>query len=270
MSIKACPALRIGLFFAPLGDPARMTRRQAGLLLLCAFLWAALVPSLSSAQQGELRHAAVTAGSHHDGHAGSSDGWEGSSVGIAYSERNHHVAGLFVVLIGLAELSHASRRAALNWARFVTPAAMLTTGLFLMIWSDHDAWPIGSLTFAQSFFGQESEIVQHKLFGVAALAVGSIELIRRLGGLRQVWWMAPFPLMAIIGGLMLFVHSHGGHPSGDRIALHHAIMGTMAVTAGSSKLLSGWVREQQTPSRWELIWACLIVVIGAQLLIYSE
>ncbi|BFU95158.1 MAG: conserved membrane protein of unknown function [Nitrospira sp.] len=260
----------MGLFFAPLAALARMTGRQAGPLLLCALLWTALVPSLSSAQHGELHHAAVTAGSHHDGHAASSDGWEGSPAGVAYSERNHHVAGLFVVLIGLAELCHVSRRAVLSWARFVTPAAMLTTGLFLMIWSDHEAWPIGSLTFAQSFFGQESEIVQHKVFGLASLTVGWIELIRRLGGLRPAWWMAPFPLMAIIGGLMLFAHSHGDHPSGDKIALHHAIMGTMAVTAGSSKLLSGWVKEQRIPSRWELIWACLIVVIGAQLLIYSE
>ncbi|MDF0645589.1 MAG: hypothetical protein P0111_16275 [Nitrospira sp.] len=253
-----------------MADRVWMTRRQVGPLLLCVFLWMALAPSLSSAQHGEPRHAAVTAESHHDGHAGSSDGWEGSLRGIAYSERNHHVAGLFVVLIGLAELSHAFRWTALSWARFVTPAAMLTTGLFLMIWSDHDAWPIGSLTFTQSFFGQEPEIVQHKVFGLAAVAVGSIELIRRRGGLRLVWWMAPLPLMAIVGGLMLFAHSHGDHPSGEKIALHHAIMGTMAVTAGSSKLLSGWVREQQTPLRSEIIWACLIVVIGAQLLIYSE
>jgi len=228
------------------------------------------MPSLLSAQHGELHHAAVTAGSHHDGHAGFSDGWEGSPAGIAYSERNHHVAGLFVVLIGLTELSYAFRWSALSWARFVTPVAMLTTGLFLVIWSDHEAWPIGSLSFAQSFFGQELEIVQHKLFGLAALAVGSIELLRRLGRLRRAVWMAPFPLMAVVGGLMLFAHSHGDHPSGMKIALHHAILGTMAVTAGSSKLLSGWMKDQQTPSRWEVVWACLIVVIGAQLLIYSE
>jgi putative copper resistance protein D len=76
--------------------------------------------------------------------------------------------------------------------------------------------------------------------------------------------------MAVVGGMMLFAHSHGDHPAGAKIALHHAVMGTMAVTAGSSKLLSGWMREQQTPSRWEVVWACLIVVIGAQLLIYSE
>ena len=32
--------------------------------------------------------------------------WEGSAKGIAYSERNHHVAGLLVLFMGVAELSH--------------------------------------------------------------------------------------------------------------------------------------------------------------------
>jgi len=271
MFIMACPASRIGLFFAQLAAVlARTTGRPVGPVLLSTVLWASLTPALLSAQHGELHHAAVTAGSHHDGHVGSADGWEGSAAGIAYSERNHHVAGLFVLLIGLAELGYATRWPALSRVRFVTPAAMLTTGLLLLIWSDHEAWPIGSLTFTQSFFGDESEILQHKVFGLAAVAVGAIELIRRLGGLRRAWWTAPFPLMAIAGGLMLFAHSHGAHPSGEKIALHHAIMGTMAMTAGSSKLLSGWRQEPQIPSRWEVVWACLILVIGAQLLIYSE
>jgi len=270
MSIKACPAHRMGLFFASLADCARMRGLQVRCFLLCAILWAALTPSLLSAQHSELHHVAVMAGSHHDGQGGSADGWEGSAAGIAYSERNHHVAGLFVILIGLAELGYATRWTALGWARFVTPAAMLTTGLFLLIWSDHEAWPIGSLTFTQTFLGDESEIVQHKVFGLAALAVGTIELIRRFGRLQRVWWTAPFPLMAIVGGLMLFAHSHGAHPSGEKIALHHAIMGTMAVTAGSSKLFSGWRNTPQAPLRWEILWACLILVIGAQLLIYSE
>jgi len=71
---------------------------------------------------------------------------------------------------------------------------------------------------------------------------------------------------------MLFLHSHGFHPSAEKIAMHHAIMGTMAVTAGSSKLLSTWVGPTE-PTRsinWEWVWVSLILLIGAQLLIYSE
>ena len=71
---------------------------------------------------------------------------------------------------------------------------------------------------------------------------------------------------------MLFGHSHGFHPSADKIAMHHAIMGTMAVTAGSSKLLSSWAgsTKPSAATRWEWVWVCLILMIGAQLLVYSE
>ncbi len=57
-----------------------------------------------------------------------------------------------------------------------------------------------------------------------------------------------------------------------KIALHHAIMGTMAITAGSSKLFSGWRGRELMSERsyWELMWASLVVLIGLQLLIYSE
>ena len=71
---------------------------------------------------------------------------------------------------------------------------------------------------------------------------------------------------------MLFGHSHGFHPSAQKIAMHHAIMGTMAVTAGSTKLVSTWVMpaERSGSTNWEWVWVSLILLIGAQLLLYSE
>jgi len=104
------------------------------------------------------------------------------------------------------------------------------------------------------------------------LAVGFIELYRRLGRAIHVGWLAPLPLFAMIGGLMLFTHSHGAHPSAEKIALHHAVMGTLAVSAGSSRLASAWreVFMGWSRSRWETIWWGLILLIGLQLLFYSE
>jgi len=48
---------------------------------------------------------------------------------------------------------------------------------------------------------------------------------------------------ASMGCLMVFGHLHGVNPSAEKIAMHHAMMGTTAATAGSSKLLSGWFRS---------------------------
>ncbi|HEY5627242.1 MAG TPA: hypothetical protein VIR79_04815 [Nitrospira sp.] len=218
------------------------------------------------------QHRTSAAGHDHHNANGSPDVWEGSADGIAYSERNHHLAGWLVLLMGLAELSHAIRLPSLQWARALLPTAMLATGLFLMVWSDHQAWPIGPLSLAETFFGDDPEIAEHKVYGLLALAVGSVELFRRLGYIGHAAWATPFPLMAIVGGLMLFGHSHGVHPAAHKITMHHTVMGVMAITAGSSKLWSGWFASQPQGqlSKWEFLWAGLIMLIGAQLLIYSE
>jgi hypothetical protein len=217
-------------------------------------------------------HEEVVTGHEQHMAGGSHDGWEGSIAGIAYSEFNHHLTGMLVIIIGLSELRHALGTMFWVWTRFLLPGALLATGSFLLIWSDHNAWPIGSLSFMQTFFGSDSEIFQHKSYGLLSLTVGAIELLRRIGQIRHTVWVAPLPAFAIIGGLMLFAHSHGDHPSAHKIAMDHAIMGTMAVTAGSSKLLADWCRSPSNAGfpKWELPWACLILLIGLQLLMYSE
>ena len=243
-------------------------------ILLCRI---ALIALLTAAPAMAQHSAPFPHDSPHVGHggqdrAGSDEAWEGSAKGIAYSERNHHLAGLMVLLMGLAELSHVMRLPSLRWARLLLPSAMLFAGLFVMIWSDHEAWPIGPLSFTDTFWGSDYEILQHKIFGILALGVGSVELFRRLGRIGHKAWASPLPLMAIVGGLMLFGHSHGFHPSAQKIAMHHAIMGTMAVTAGSSKLVSTWAlpAERSNSTNWEWVWVSLILLIGAQLVLYSE
>ena len=242
-------------------------------LLVCLTAAGALPPDLLLAQHGDAGHHGLVSDHHpHHESGGNEPGWEGSAEGIAYSEFNHHLAGVFVLLIGLSELRQALRWPTLAWTRFLLPGAMLLAGVFLMIWSDHEAWPIGSLSFTQTFWGQDPEIVQHKTYGVLCLFVGAVELLKRSGRLGHAAWTVPLPLFAIVGGLMLFGHSHGDHPSVHKIALHHAVMGTLAITAGSSKIVSGWRSPllAQERSYWELAWAGLILVIGRQLLIYSE
>ncbi|MBI5776495.1 MAG: hypothetical protein HY444_03805 [Nitrospirae bacterium] len=205
-------------------------------------------------------------------HAASSQ-WEGSPAGVQFSDRNHHLAGIFILLVGLTELWGALGIGLLAWSRFLLPMALCGAGVHLLIWSDHDAWPIGSLSFTQTLFGGDWEILQHKTYAVLALGVGVIEGLRWLGRLRHVLWTVPFPTFAISGGLMLFLHSHGDHPSVNEIAMDHAIMGTMAVAAGFCKLVSARTATKADIARslrWDLAWAGFIVLIGLQLLFYTE
>lgn len=237
------------------------------LLLSALPLWAQHGEQVPASEQG-----AIATGHEHHETAGHQAEWEGSVAGIAYSEFNHHLAGMLVLIIGLSELRQAMAIPLWAWTRFLLPGALLMAGSFLLVWSDHDAWPIGSLSFMQTFFGSDSEIFQHKSYALLSLMVGAVELLRRLGRISHAAWAMPLPLFAIIGGLMLFGHSHGVHPSAHKIAMGHALMGSMALAAGSSRLLSGWGRSPLfvRSSKWELLWAGLILLIGIQLLLYSE
>ncbi|MBX9660019.1 MAG: hypothetical protein K2X00_15745 [Nitrospiraceae bacterium] len=214
---------------------------------------------------------------HHHGNPGTmASMWEGSPQGKAYSEFNHHIAGVFVILIALSEFLTLAK--SLAWIRFLLPVAMLAAGSYLIIWSDHDAWPIGPRGIADTFFVGAWETIQHKVYAILLLAVGSIELLRRLGRIRLTVWSVPLPVFAIAGGMMLFLHSHGPHPSAHTIVLHHTVMGTMAVAAGICKLIGDNSRRlshpdqatSQTRNAWEFAWASFILFIGLQLIIYTE
>jgi hypothetical protein len=235
------------------------------LAVFCTMLLVSAAPLY--AQLGEGGHP-----SDHDHHRASVGGWEGSAQGVAYSKFNHHLAGLFVLLMGCAELSQALYLPTLLWVRLLLPAAMLLGSVILLVGSDHEAWPIGSLSFAQTFSSHDPEIIQHKIYGLLLFLVGKVEVLRRTRRISAGLWSALLPLFAIVGGLMLFGHSHGVHPSAQKIAMHHAMMGTLAITAGSSKLLLGWFRPSlhgRSPA-WGWLWAGPIVLIGMQLLMYSE
>jgi putative copper resistance protein D len=214
--------------------------------------------------------------SEHNGSHGHTPApaWEGSPEGKAYSEFNHHLAGSFVLLIGLAELRTALGISAFAWSRFLLPIGMLSAAAYLFVWSDHDAWPIGGLSFGQTFFAGDLEIVQHKIYAVLLLAIGVVESLRRLGRIKQPIWATPLPVFAIIAGLLLFLHQHGDHPGAQRIVLNHMIMGTMAVLAGSLKLTTGPAATVSAYFKprigWHMAWPALIFLIALQLLLYAE
>lgn len=215
---------------------------------------------------------------HVHGHTEVPDQWEGSPEGIAYSEFNHMLAGVGVILVGMIELRTAMGWMAFAWLRWLLPVALVGSGIFLLIWSDHLAWPIGSWTLVETLSGKDPEMLQHKIFGVLALMVGTVEWFRRAGILGHWCWSALLPGFALIGGMMLFIHMHGPHPAGHQIQNHHNVMGTLALSGGLAWFAGEWLSRPQASigdsSRWafilKCIWAFLVILIGIQLMFYSE
>ena len=218
---------------------------------------------------------------HHDHHPASSPQarqWEGSPEGIAYSEFNHALAGVGVILVGLSEWRTAMGWQALAWFRWLLPASLIGSGIFLLIWSDHEAWPIGSWTLVETLSGKDPEMLQHKIFGILALVVGTVEWFLRAEKFSHLFLRALLPGFALVGGLMLFMHMHGPHPAGHEIQVHHNMMGTLALAGGLAWYADEWIHRPplsqrtspQPRSILKILWAFFVITIGVQLLFYSE
>ncbi len=256
-------------------DGSSHMKRWPSLLSVLLFIIASSA-SISEAQtQTHSGHQSATSEtSIADDHQGgqTSERWEGSPEGKAFSEFAHHFAGSFDVIFGLAELGSALQFPLPYWTRFILPASLSVVGGYTLIWSDHDAWPIGSLSFAETFFGQDHEIIQHKSYAILALAIAFFEMLRRTGKVRHPAWAAPLVLLVLASALSLFDHSHGNHPAAAKIQFHHSLLGIVGVGAAFSKGVASWLPGASPQMRkwWEIAWAGSIILFGLLLLAYSE
>ena len=66
----------------------------------------------------------------------------------AWSEYNHHWAGLIVLVAGL--LAFASRFPGMRWARF-WPLTFAALSVFILLRADPENWPLGPRPFWASF-----------------------------------------------------------------------------------------------------------------------
>ncbi len=239
-------------------------------LIVTPFIWFSTSQAQQPAGHYEISHDASGTQESHSRHTDSD--WEGSAQGVAYSEFNHRFVGLFVLLFGLAELGHALRYRMLLWPRLVLPSALGVIGTYLLIWSDHEAWPIGPLTFVQTFSGLDPEILQHKLYGVFSSITAVSEIFRRISWARHPGWAIPLLILGLGGAVLLFFHSHGHHPGSDTITLHHTLLGSFGIGAAVSSGMVAWASglSPETAKRWELAWAGFVIVMGLQLLLYYE
>jgi len=124
------------------------------------------------------------------------------------SELNHHIAGLFLIAIGLSLiLSDHSR--ALTWLRWVPPALFIAAGIFLAAWSDSEIWPRGALGWSW-LVHHDAEARQHKLYALLLAVIGCVEAMKLIPRFRRPWLKVVFPVLGAIGGIALLFHSHGG------------------------------------------------------------
>ncbi len=186
---------------------------------------------------------------------------------IAWSEYNHHWAGIFVLAMGLLALLErvpAARPVARHW-----PLAFLGLAGFLFLRADEAVWPLGELGLIESL--RDPEIAQHRLLILLIVAFGIFEWRVRLG--RYSWRPAPlvFPLTTAAAAAFLLTHSHGLANAKEELLIEitHTPLALVGVAAGWSRWLE--LRLEGRASRAAgLVWPVALALAGAMLLFYRE
>ena len=185
---------------------------------------------------------------------------------IAWSEYNHHWAGLFVLAIGLLALAERTGHA--RWARH-WPLLFVGLAAFLFIRSDPEVWPLGDIGFFASL--RDPEVVQHRIFVALIAAFGFFEWRIRAGSLRGSGAALVFPLITALGGILLLTHSHALSNIKDQLLIEitHVPLALCGITAGWARWLE--LRLDEPGSRiasW--IWPVAFVLVSIILLLYRE
>jgi putative copper resistance protein D len=186
----------------------------------------------------------------------------------AWSEYNHHWAGLIVLAIGLLALLEQLGRAA--WARN-WPLIFLTLSVFLVLRSDPETWPLGPSGFWVSM--ADPEVLLHRIFALLVACLAIFEWRVQTERVTSARVRLVFPILVAAASALLLTHSHSlGNIKEEVLAeLSHAPLAILGVTAAWSRWL-----ELRLPSEnrarpvMARLWPVCVLLIGMALLNYRE
>lgn len=186
----------------------------------------------------------------------------------AWSEYNHHWAGILVVTIGL--LAFLAEAGHISWARN-WPLVFLGLAVFLFLRSDPEVWPLGPNGFWITL--TDPEVLLHRFFVVLVIALAIFEWRVQTGRVASGGVRLVFPMLIAVAGALLLTHSHSlGNIKEEVLAeLSHIPLAILAVTAGWSRWLELRLpSENRTRNVLARLWPLCILLIGVTLLNYRE
>jgi putative copper resistance protein D len=189
-----------------------------------------------------------------------------SAAHVAWSEYNHHWAGVIVLLMGIFALAERSGYA--PWAKH-WPLLFLLLAIFLFLRNDPDVWPLGPIGLLESL--QDPEVVQHRFYVLLTAGFAFFEWGVRTGRLTKPALAFVFPLLTVVGGTALLAHSHIISNVKDQllIELTHLPMAVVGILAGWTRWLQ--IKAPEGEGRWAgWVWPACFVLIGLLLLDYRE
>ncbi|WP_446744940.1 copper resistance D family protein [Silvibacterium acidisoli] len=202
-----------------------------------------------------------------------SEGAENDVMDRAWSEYNHHWAGLIVLLAGTFALIARFRRQA--WARN-WPLLFICLAVFIVLRADPEAWPLGPRPFWASF--AESEVLEHRFFALLIVGFAVFQWAVETGRWQSPRAALVFPGLCAIGGAVLLTHSHafGNVKDETLVEISHSSIALLGATAGWSRWMelrlppdsAEGESRLRTVTRW--IWPVCLILVGVVLLDYRE
>jgi putative copper resistance protein D len=187
---------------------------------------------------------------------------------MAWSEYNHHWAGLVVLLAGaLALLSRFQR---MRWARF-WPVSFAGLAVFILLRADPENWPLGPRPFWGSFF--EPDVLEHRAAAALILAFAAFECAVQAGKLRAAGAQYAFPLMCAAGAALLLTHNHSLADGKDEVLvlMNHSALALFGATAGWARWLELRLPREAGERRFAgYLWPMALMAVGMVLLGYRE
>src|SRR6266403_1410579 len=186
----------------------------------------------------------------------------------AWSEYNHHWAGIIVLSMGLLAL--VAQAGKVSWARN-WPLAFFGLSAFLFLRSDPETWPLGPVGFWATL--ADPEVLLHRFFAVLVIVLAIFEWRVQTGRVAAGRARLAFPVLIAISGALLLTHSHslGNIKEEVLVELSHIPLAILAVIAGWSRWLELRLPvENQTRSVMARVWPLCIAMIGVVLLNYRE
>ena len=188
-----------------------------------------------------------------------------NAADLAWSEYNHHWAGIFVVAIALMALLHrAGLGIAGHW-----PLLFLGLAAFLFWRSDPEAWPMGAISFVDSL--RDVEVLQHRFVVLVLICFALFEWKVRITKQTTGWQPLVFPLATALSGMALLTHSHAIANIREQLLIE--ITHTPLALAGIAGAWARWLELRLDPPGSRIagwIWPLCFLVVGLVLLIYRE
>jgi copper resistance protein D len=184
---------------------------------------------------------------------------------IAWSEYNHHWAGIIVGSMGILAL--LARNKHMQWAQY-WPLMFVGLAVFIILRADPENWPLGPRGFWESFL--VPDVAQHRFAALLAIAFAGFELYVRRGKLRSQLPALVFPLICSVGGALLLTHTHSlGNVKEELLAeMSHTPLAIAGVTAGWARWLELRLPGKTTIFGW--IWPTSLLLVGIILVLYRE